>query len=81
MIQLEADFSHAHKHYAYYACHDFFVFGQSLGLSNMATKSLIKKLCSLVKRRDECTIDSSQCPDDMNIIIKSHIADRLERMT
>jgi serine/threonine-protein kinase HipA len=81
MIQLEADFSHAHKYYAYYACHDFFVFGQSLGLSNKATKSLIKKLCSLVKRRDECTIDSSQYPDDMNIIIKSHIADRLERMT
>jgi serine/threonine-protein kinase HipA len=60
---------------------NFFVFGQSLGLSSKAKKSLIKKLYSSVKRRDESTKDLSQCPEDMNLISKSHIADRLERMT
>jgi serine/threonine-protein kinase HipA len=79
--ELEADFSEAYEYYGYYTGHDFLVFGLRLGLSSSATKSLIKKLCSSVERAYKYIIDSSQCPEDMKIIIKSHIADRLERLT
>lgn len=79
--EVHANFSEAYEYYGYYTGHDFFVFGQRIGLSGNATKSLINKLCKSVERTYKYIIDASQCPDNMKSIIKSHIADRLNRLS
>jgi len=78
--EVDAKFSAAYDLYGYYTEHDFIVFGQQIGLSLNATKSSIKKLCMKVEQTYKYIIDASQCPNNMKLIIKSHIADRLNRM-
>lgn len=79
--ELEGRFSEAYENYGYYTAHDFLMFGQRVGLSKSASKALIKKLCSAVERTHAYIIDASQCPKEMKSIIKTHIADRLDRLS
>lgn len=79
--ELEAVFSEAYEQYGYYTGYDFITFGQQIGLSNSATKKLIKQLCSAVEGAYEYIINASQCPDDMKRVIKSHIAEKLGRLS
>jgi serine/threonine-protein kinase HipA len=79
--ELEAVFSEAYEQYGYYTGYDFITFGQQIGLSNSATKKLIKQLCSAVEGAYEYIINASQCPDGMKHEIKSHIAEKLGRLS
>lgn len=78
--ELEAVFSEAYEQYGYYTGYDFIKFGQQIGLSDFATKKLIKQLCSKVEGAYEYIINASQCPVDMKQVIKLHIADKLGRL-
>jgi serine/threonine-protein kinase HipA len=79
--ELEAVFSEAYEQYGYYTGYDFITFGQQIGLSNSATKKLIKQLFSAVEGTYEYIINASQCPDGMKHEIKSHIAEKLGRLS
>tara|TARA_R110002167_G_scaffold20405_19_gene74721 strand:- start:349 stop:1365 length:1017 start_codon:yes stop_codon:yes gene_type:complete len=79
--ELEAEFSEAYEQYGYYTGYDFIKFGQQIGLPNSAAKKIIKQLSNDVKIAYEYIINASQCPDDMKRVLKSHIKDKLGRLT
>jgi len=79
--ELDGIFSEAYEHYGYYTGYDFQTLGQLIGFTPRATQALIGKLMNSVAQAYEYIVDASQCPNEMKFVIKSHINDRLARLT